>query len=452
MKAHYYQTNDKHFMAEKRLFTNVQKNDWIQTVIVDEKPASKGTFDGFGVAITGSSCYELSTMEPEKRDAFLNDIYGKDGLNLSVARVSIGASDYSTSVYSYCDTPGDTELKTFSLEPDREFIIPMIKEAIAHNPDIKFLASPWSPPGWMKTGGLLSCGYMRDKFVDTYADYFVKFIKEYGKEGIKISSVTPQNEPDTQQNGTSVACAWSPDTEAKFMISLKKKLKEAGLDTEIWMYDHCFISWPRVAWTLKEYPELSECVDSIAFHYYEGGVEVIDSIREELPDIKWNFTEGGPRLNENYDSDWVKWAYVIASSLAHGADSFLGWNLLLDEDGGPNIGPFSCAGLVTLNSQTGELSYSGQYRAFAHFSKFIQRGAVIHAAKLKDDYPWVGNFPNSMYTPVEVVTADNPDGSHVVVFINRSGWKKRQAQYFYNNQWWYAEILPNSVSTMYFEK
>lgn len=437
-------------MAEKRLFTNAQKNDWISTVNVDEKPASKGSFSGFGVALTGSSCYELSIMEPDKRNAFLEDIYGRDGLNLSVARVSIGSSDYSTSVYSYCDTPDDTQLKSFSLEPDREFIIPMINEAISHNTGLRFLASPWSPPGWMKTGGLLSCGYMRDKYIDVYADYFVKFIKGYEKAGIKISAVTPQNEPDAQQNGTSVACAWSPDTEAKFMIALKKKLKEAGLNTEIWMYDHCFISWPRVVWTLKEYPELSECVDSVAFHYYEGGVELVDSMRKEFPDIKWNFTEGGPRLHDNYDTDWVKWSYVIACSLAHGADSFIGWNLLLDEDGGPNIGPFSCGGLVTVNSQTGELSYSGQYHAFAHFSKFIRRGAVIHAASLSEDYPWVGGFP-SMRPEVMAVAADNPDKSHAVVLINRSG-SKRQAQYYYNNQWWYAEILPNSVSTMYFEQ
>ena len=120
-------------ITEKRLFNNVQKNDWISTVTVDKTPVNNN-FSGFGVAITGGSCYELSIMPPAQRDAFLSDIYGKDGLNLSVARLSIGSSDYSTSVYSYCDTPGDTELKTFSIDIDKEFIVPMIKEAIAHNP------------------------------------------------------------------------------------------------------------------------------------------------------------------------------------------------------------------------------------------------------------------------------------------------------------------------------
>lgn len=450
MKVHYYQTNERHFMAEKRLFTNAQKNDWISTVEVDERPVNK-SFNGFGVALTGSSCYELSIMDKEQRDAFLSDIYGKQGLGLSVARLSMGASDYSTSVYSYCDTPGDTVLETFSVDEDREFIIPMIKEAIKHNSELKFLSSPWSPPGWMKTGGLLSCGYMRDKYIDIYADYFVKYIKAYKEEGIDISAVTPQNEPDSSQNGTSVACIWSPDTEAKFMLSLKKKLSEAGLKTEIWMYDHCFISWPRILWTLKEYPELEEAVDSVALHYYEGGIELVDKIKEQYPEMKWNFTEGGPRLFDNYATDWIKWSLIMARALAHGADSFFGWNLLLDEDGGPNIGPFYCAGLATRNSQTGELSYSGQYHAFSHFSKFIKRGAIIRSAKLSEDFQWLSGFPSGAENPADVITADNPDGSHAVIFVN-SGQKKRQAQYYYDNRWWYAEIMPKSVSTMYFEK
>lgn len=449
MKPHLYQTNQNHIMAEKSVFANVQKNDWISTVTVSEKPVNTN-FNGFGVAITGSSCYELSTMPEEQRAQFLSDIYGSGGLGLSMARLSIGSSDYSTSVYSYCDTPGDTELKTFSIDPDREFVIPMIKEAIAHNPDLKFLASPWSPPGWFKTGGLLSYGYMREKYIDCYADYFIKFIKAYGAEGIKISAVTPQNEPETHQRGTSVACIWTPDAEAKFVIALKEKMRQNGIDTQIWLYDHCFVGWPRVLWTLNEYPQLAECADAVAFHYYEGGIELADNIRAVYPNMKWNFTEGGPRLFDNYDTDWGKWSYIMAQSLSHGCESFFGWNLILDEDGGPNIGPFFCAGLATLNSQTGELTYSGQYHAFKHFSKFIKRGAEIYSVKISEDFscPSYG-FPDSMGVPVVGVAADNTDGSHIVVLVNSSK-KKRQTQYFYANKWWYAELLPNSVSTLVF--
>lgn len=450
MKTRFYQTSENQRLAEKRLFSNVQKNDWISEVVVDENTVND-SFSGFGVALTGSSCYELSVMPKEKRAEFLADIYGENGLNLSVARVSMGASDYSTSVYTYCDMPGDIALETFSVKTDEEFIIPMIKEAMSHNGELKFLASPWSPPGWMKGGGLISYGYMRDKYIDCYADYFVKYIKAYAENGIKIGAVTPQNEPETHQNGQSVACVWSPDQEAEFVATLKNKLKENGLDTEIWMYDHNFNGWPRILWTLREYPQVLECVDSIAFHYYDGGVELVENIKKEYPDMRWEFTEGGPRLNDNYGTDWTKWAHIMAKSLAHGCGSFFGWNLLLDENGGPNVGPFWCAGLATLNSQTGEITYSGQYHAFKHFSKFIKRGAKIHSAKLSEDFSGNAgyNYPSQQRLPVDVVCADNPDGSRVVVLVNSNS-SKRSAQYFYDNKWWYIEMMPNSVSTLVF--
>ena len=166
--------------------------------------------------------------------------------------------------------------------------------------------------------------------------------------------------------------------------------------------------------------------------------------------MKWNFTEGGPRLNDKYDTDWIKWSLIMARSLAHGCGSFFGWNLLLDEDGGPNIGPFPCGGLATLNSQTGELSYSGQYHAFKHFSKYIQRGAKIYSAKLSEDYSCLIGFPWGTRIPIDTVVADNPDGSHVVVMVNSTDFK-RQAQYYYNNKWWYAELLPKSISTLVFK-
>lgn len=449
MQPYIYQSNENHLFAKKRLFANAQHNDWISTAKVDETP-SNDSFSGFGVAITGSSCYELSTMKPADRDAFLSDIYGKNGLNLSVARLSIGASDYSPFVYSYCDTPGDTGLETFTIDMEREYIIPMIKEAIKHNPDILFLASPWSPPGWMKTGGLLTHGYMRDKYIDCYADYFVKYIQSYGAEGIKINAVTPQNEPETHQSGTSVACIWSPDTEAKFICKLREAMDKHGIDTKIWMYDHNFIAWPRVVWTLSEYPELLDCVDSVALHYYEGAVELVDNIKAAFPEMKWNFTEGGPRLYDNYGTDYVKWSLIMAKALAHGCESFLGWNLLLDEDGGPNIGPFGCGGLATLNSQTGELTYSGQYHAFRHFSKFIKRGAKVFPVTINANCSGLSGYPNGVGMPVQAVAADNTDGRHVMIMVNPNG-SKKQIQYFYDGKWWYAELTPNSVSTLVFE-
>ena len=127
-----------------------------------DSPSVTG-FKGFGVAITGASCYLLSKMDSGKRHEFLQSIYGKDGLGLSVGRLSIGSSDYSPELYSYDDIPFDTSLSHFSVERDTEYIIPMIQEILKINPDIYLFASPWSPPGWMKTGGSTCGGYMREE-------------------------------------------------------------------------------------------------------------------------------------------------------------------------------------------------------------------------------------------------------------------------------------------------
>ena len=183
-------------------------------------------FNGFGVAVTEASCHQLMLMEEKERTKFLESIYSQNGLNLSIARLSIGASDYSARLYTYDDVPFDTELKHFSINKDRDYIIPVLKEILKIRPDIYFFASPWSPPGWMKTGGETCGGYMRAEFVNCYADYFIKYIKAYAEEGIKISAVTPQNEPNTQQGGCMPACIWHPEIEAEFIKVLKKKLKE----------------------------------------------------------------------------------------------------------------------------------------------------------------------------------------------------------------------------------
>ena len=190
-------------------------------------------FLGFGVAITGSSCYLLHQMEPTARRALLEQIYGKNGLGLRMARLSIGASDYSAELYSYDDVPIDTALQHFSIDRDRRYIIPMIKEILAVNPDLYLFASPWSPPGWMKTGGALCGGYMREQFVDCYADYIIKFVQAYAAEGIRVRAITPQNEPNTQQKGKMPACIWHPEIEAKFIRVLRQKLTEQGTDITI---------------------------------------------------------------------------------------------------------------------------------------------------------------------------------------------------------------------------
>ncbi len=448
MKAEMYTTNNYGEYISKPINYGVSLSGI--TTAVKAKNIENTGFIGFGVAITGASCYNLSLMESTERDKLLRALYSKEGLSFGVGRLTIGSSDYSADIYTYDDVTDDISLEHFSIERDKKYIIPIIKEILAMKPDLVLFASPWSPPGWMKTGGSIGGGYMRENYLDCYADYIVKYIKAYEAEGIKISAITPQNEPETQQGGKMPACIWHPDIEAKFIGILRKKFDENGIDTKIWCYDHCFDGAHRVAWCLKEYPALKNECDGIAFHYYSGGIEQTTFLKAEYPELQLHFTEGGPRLYDNYDTDWCKWALMMIKALCNGYSSFTGWNLMLDETGGPNVGPFFCGGLVTRNSISGELSYSGQYKGFRHFANITPQSRI---------YPLLFNNTGlnmfsfdrkgRIYTEGCIVETDS--GNTEMILVNPSA-EKEQLQYFYCNRWWYIEMLPNTVATIRFEK
>ncbi len=175
MNAFQIFTDQEHVNAKREVFESPDVPGALKAYRTGD--AVSGGFYGFGVALTGSSCYLIAGMEPEKRRAFLESIYGKNGLGLSVARVTVGSSDYSAELYSYDDVPDDAELKHFSVERDERYVIPVIKEILDINPGLYVFSSPWSPPGWMKTGGNMCGGYMRQKYLDVYADYYVKYVE-----------------------------------------------------------------------------------------------------------------------------------------------------------------------------------------------------------------------------------------------------------------------------------
>lgn len=423
-------------------------------------------FSGFGVCLTGGSCYLLEKADEATRKKLIENLFSTKeateeeaaaslknggegtvcsnespyGLGLNVGRLCVGSNDYSAELYCYEDKDGN-----FSLEKDRAYVIPAIKEILKVAPDMKLFSSPWSPPARMKSGNSLCGGYMRDKFIEEFADYYVSYLLAMKDEGIDIFALTPQNEPGTEQQGRMPACVWSPDQEAQFILILSEKLKKNGLDPEIWIHDHHFAYWERVLWQFKEYPELKNVVNAVAFHYYEGSPEDVENLREKIPYLEYHFTEGGPRLYDNYGSDWCKWGMIMARSLNHGLKSFTGFNFLLDEKGGPDISPFGCAGLVTVNSVTGNLTYSGQYRAFAHFSRFIKRGAKIMPAAITG---YQATFSYSKpFIRAEGCMAVNPDGSIVVEVVNPSE-DKRQLTFTVNGQNYYLEVKPDSISTV----
>lgn len=363
---------------------------------------------GFGAAFTDSSCYLFNKMGTVERQSLLADLFSPTGLGLSVARTCIGASDYSTKVYSLDDSPEpDPELKNFSIAHDREYILPTLREARKINPDLFLFSSPWSPPGWMKAGGTMIGGSMRKRFFAPYADYFVKFLQGYLSEGVKINAVTVQNEVDTEQEGRMPAALWGQEYEVEFVRQhLGPALERASLDTKIWILDHNYNLWGRALAELSD-PLVFKYVDGIAWHGYLGQPEEMTKVHDAFPTKGAYWTEGGSDITwPDYATDWSKWAHTFTGILRNWAQCIVGWNLVLDEKGLPNIGPFPCGGLVTLDSKTGQITRSGQYWAFAHFSKAIQRGARVFASQ-------------SDFTDVDHLAVENPDGSRVLVITNR---------------------------------
>jgi len=291
---------------------------------------------------------------------------------------------------------------------------------------------------------------MREEYIDCYADYYVKFLKAYAEHGIKIFALTPQNEPETDQGGRMPACIWHPDIEARFISILRAKLDKAGLDTRIWMHDHNFSGKGRVDWCLENYPALPRDCGGIAFHYYDGAIEDTAFLREKYPDLSLHFSEGGPRLYDNYDSDWCKWGTMICKVLSCGYSSFTGWNLMLDETGGPNIGPFFCGGLVTRYRDGGALEYSGQYKAFRHFGRVGEAGAVSYPVELGGGGDRIHVYP-SYPRPVVGAFCERTDKSASLVLVNQ-GSEKSQVQFEYGGELWYIELLPDTLATVTFEE
>jgi glucosylceramidase len=369
---------------------------------------------GFGAAFTDASCYLFNRMSSAARQALLAELFGPGGMQFSVARTCMGASDYSTSAYSFDDSPEpDPELSRFSIEHDRSYILPTLRAARQVNPDLFLFSSPWSPPGWMKAGGTMLGGSMRKHYFSAYADYFVKFLQGYSAEGVKINAVTVQNEVDTDQDGRMPAALWGQEYEAEFVKRhLGPALERASLDTKIWILDHNYNLWGRAIDELSD-PAVNQRVEGIAWHGYMGTPDAMTRVHEAFPTKHAYWTEGGPDINKpDYATDWSKWSYNFTGILRNWAQCMVGWNLLLDEQGKPNIGPFSCGGLVTVNSQTGNLTRSGQYWAFAHYSKVIDRGARVIASQ--------GELEGIAHVAIE-----NPNGSHVLVVTNRGQRQQR---------------------------
>jgi glucosylceramidase len=374
---------------------------------------------GFGAAITEASAYMLSGLSDAERAPVMHDLFAPDALALNVCRTCIGASDYATKAYSYDEsTEPDPDLKKFSIDHDKEFYLPILREARKQNPEMFLFSSPWSPPGWMKPNNSMIGGAMRKLSFGPYANYFVKFLEAYKAEGVAIDAVTVQNETDAEQEGNMPACLFSQEQEMDFAARfLAPAIRNAGMKTKIWILDHNYSLWGRAIDELSD-PSVYDAVDGIAWHGYVGEPTAMTRVHDAFPAKHAYWTEGGPDVRQpDYQTDFTKWADQFNGILNNWARSITAWNVALDEKGRPDIGPFSCGGVITIDNATHKITTSGQYWAFAHYSKHVKRGAKVFATN---------GLGNPTETGVSHTGFCNPDGSCVVVIANKGAEKRVQ--------------------------
>ncbi len=345
------------------------------------------TFLGIGGAITDASAEVFAKLPKDKQQELLDAYYNKvKGIGYSIIRTTIHSSDFSSGSYTYIDE-GDAALKTFNIEHDKKFKIPLIKKATeTAGGKVTLYASPWSPPAFMKdTKNMLQGGKLLPEFYQSWANYYVKFINAYQKEGMPIWGLTIQNEPMAKQTWES--CIYSAEEERDFLKNyLGPTLKKAALgDKKIIVWDHNRDLITQRANVIFEDPEANKYAWGIGFHWYEnwsGGkpmFENIAKIHEMYPNKNILFTEG---CVEKFDPDkYQLWANAerygtsMINDFNNGTVGWTDWNILLDEKGGPNhVGNF-CFSPIHADLNKGELIYTSSYYYIGHFSKFIKQNA-----------------------------------------------------------------------------
>jgi len=345
------------------------------------------TLLGIGGAITDASAEVFAQLPPEKQKEFLTAYYDKDkGIGYSLSRTPIHSCDFSSGSYTYIEE-GDKDLKTFSIEHDRTYKIPLVKKAIeAAGGSLLLYASPWSPPAFMKdNNNMLKGGKLLPEYFDAWALYYAKFIKAYEDEGMPIWGITIQNEPMAVQRWES--CIYTAQEERDFLKNhLGPTLEREGLgDKKIVVWDHNRDLINHRANTIFEDPEAAKYAWGIGFHWYEtwaGGDPMysnLGNIKASFPTKNLLFTEG---CQEGFRTDrYQYWQHAerygrsIINDFNNGTVGWTDWNILLNQEGGPNHVGNYCFAPIHGDTETGDLIYTPTYFYIGHFSKFIRPGA-----------------------------------------------------------------------------
>ena len=393
--------------------------------------------DGFGASLTDASAWLIyNVLDDDARDTLMSKLFTtEEGIGISFLRQPMGASDFALEAYTYDDVSQgneDFELEHFSIDRDKKYIIPLLKDALARNPQIKVMASPWSPPAWMKTSDSMIGGMLRTECYEVYANYFVQFIKAYEAEGIPIYAVTVQNEPlytPSEYPGMEM----QPYEQAKFIQDfLGPAFRDNSIQTKIICYDH---NWDNPSYPKIVLENAGEFIAGTAWHCYGGTYDAMTEVYEAFPDKEVWFTEasGGewvPPFNDAFADQMMH----VVSATRNYAKTVVWWNIALDQNNGPQLPEIStCRGLVTINSLTGEITYNVDYYTMGHISKFVQPGAY----RIESD---------NYHSNVESTAFKNPDGSIVLILSNRTI-IDRKIEVVYKNSSFDYELIGKSAVT-----
>lgn len=376
------------------------------------------TIDGFGFALTGGSAYLLNKMSAEDRKEALRKFYDPEyGIGASMVRISIGASDLSKKCFTYDEKliGTDKELKKFNIKAGDKEVIPMLKEILAINPNIKILATPWSAPTWMKTKRLYGGGNLKTEYYQVYADYFVKYLQAMKNNGINVNTISCQNEPECDTNKPSMAM--DAVSQANFIGKyLGPTLEKNGFgDIEILCWDHnC--DKKDYALTVMGDADANKYVTGSAWHLYAGDISTLSEVYAEQPEKKLYLTEQWTGRTGDFAGDF-KWhlSNVILGTMNNYGNAAFEWNLASDQNCDPHTlgGCPDCKGAVTINKNTKKIdSYNQAYYIVGQVSKFVKPGSVRISAKSND---------NSL----ETSAFERTDGKLVVVVLNSSGDTKK---------------------------
>jgi glucosylceramidase len=367
---------------------------------------------GFGAAITDASAWLIQhRLSASQRDSLLRDLFGPaPGIGLSFTRLTIGASDFSREHYSLDDMPAgqsDPTLARFSIAPTRSDVLPVVKQALAINPALAVMASPWSAPGWMKTSGSPIKGTLRRDAYPTYAEYLHKYVRAYEAEGVKLFAITLQNEPHHEPDDYP-GMRLTPTQRAELLEHHVGPLFERnGTRTRILEWDHNWDEPESPLFVLAD-SGARRYVSGVAWHCYAGNVSAQTRVRDAHPDKEVYFTEcsGGewaPHWGDNLV--WNTRTLIIGATRAW-AKGILLWNLALDENHGPHRGGCgNCRGVVTIDSATGAVTRNVEYYALAHASRFVRPGARRITSTAEVD--GLGS-----------VAFRNADGTRVLIVVN----------------------------------